>query len=145
MQSKYNIGEAMKEVFGIGELVKELNINKETVRYYEKIGLLSQPKRDANGYRIYTKNDLDKIKIILIIKRFGFSIKEIDIIFSKIYNEMLGKDIYSIKNIVKYKINEINIKIDELENTKKLLEKINDEVLSQNEVSCHDLDIFWRK
>lgn len=43
----------MKDIYYIGDLVKELKINKETIRYYEKIGLLSKPKRDANGYRIY--------------------------------------------------------------------------------------------
>lgn len=45
----------MKDIYSIGEVVKKLNINKETVRYYEKVGLLSEPVRDKNGYRIYSK------------------------------------------------------------------------------------------
>jgi len=49
----------MKDVHSIGELVKKLNINKETIRYYERIGLISETTRDKNGYRIYTKNSID--------------------------------------------------------------------------------------
>ena len=64
----------MKDIYNIGELVKELNINKETIRYYENIGLLSEPKRNDNGYRIYSKEDIDKVRFILIVKNFGFSL-----------------------------------------------------------------------
>jgi hypothetical protein len=44
------IGGYMKDIYSISELVKELKLNKETIRYYEKIGLLCEPKRDKNGY-----------------------------------------------------------------------------------------------
>ncbi|HEX3023029.1 MAG TPA: MerR family transcriptional regulator [Lachnospiraceae bacterium] len=57
----------MKDSYMIGELVKVLGINKETVRYYERIGLLSKPRKDRNGYRIYTKSDLDILRVIHII------------------------------------------------------------------------------
>jgi len=67
----------MKDVYNIGQLVKEFNINKETIRYYEKIGLISETKRAKNGYRLYSKEDIEKIKFIFIIKKFGFSLKEI--------------------------------------------------------------------
>jgi MerR family Zn(II)-responsive transcriptional regulator of zntA len=135
----------MKDIYYIGELVKALKINKETIRYYEKIGLLSQPKRDSNGYRVYSKEDKEKIEMIIIFKNFGFSLKEISIIFSKIYNDILGQDVDSIKNIVEYKIKEVDDKIYELEKTKKLLEKVNNDVLSGNKVCCYDLETFIKK
>lgn len=57
--------------YTIGQVIKKLNINKETIGYYEKIGLLKYTKRDDNGYRIYTEDDklnnpnMDYLKIIL--------------------------------------------------------------------------------
>jgi MerR family Zn(II)-responsive transcriptional regulator of zntA len=134
----------MKDIYYIGELVKALKINKETIRYYEKIGLLSQPKKDCNGYRVYSKEDKEKIEMIIIFKNFGFSLKEISIIFSKIYNDILGQDVDSIKNIVEYKIKEVDDKIHELEKTKKLLQKVSNDVLSGNKVCCYDLDDLYK-
>ncbi|WBW95989.1 MerR family DNA-binding transcriptional regulator [Oceanirhabdus sp. W0125-5] len=54
----------MKVNYNIGDLVNELNINKETIRYYEKIRLLPEPKRDKNGYRIYSKEDIEILWLI---------------------------------------------------------------------------------
>lgn len=135
----------MEEVFSAGKLAKQLNINKETIRYYEKIGLLAKPKKDTNGYRIYTREDLSKIKFILIIKSFGFSLSEINLIFKKIYDDMLGKDVDTIKSIVQKKIYEMNEKIMELEKVKMLLKRVNEDILCGDEITCHDLEVFWNK
>ena len=132
----------MKDIYSIGEVVKKLDINKETIRYYEKVGLLSEPVRDKNGYRIYSKQDIKMIKFILIVKKFGFSLKEIRTL---IHDEILCGDIKSIKGIVKNKINEINSKINELDETKKLLEKVNKNILEQNIECCNDIETFLKK
>ena len=131
----------MKEIYNIREIVKELKINKETIRYYEKIGLLSQPKRDKNGYRVYSKEDIIKVRFILIVKNFGFSLKEIGILLS---NKILSGDIESTKCIVDNKIIEINNKINELEDTRKLLGKVNDNILSQNIECCDDMETYLK-
>lgn len=133
----------MKDKYTIGELVKELKINKETVRYYEKIGLISEIKKDSNGYRVYTKDDLNKIRFILIVKHFDFSLKEISILLSKVYDEVACGNNEGVKKIVEDKISEINDNIKELEKTKKVLEKINDTVLSQKIGDyCIDLESY---
>lgn len=124
----------MKDIYSIGEVVKKLDINKETVRYYEKVGLLSEPVRDKNGYRIYSKEDIEIIKFILIVKKFGFSLKEIRTL---IHDEILCGDIKSIKGIVKNKINE-------LDETKKLLEKLSENILEQNIECCDDIETFLK-
>lgn len=134
----------MKSIYNIGDLVKELNINKETIRYYEKIGLLSEPKRDKNGYRIYSKEDIEKIRFILIVKNFGFSLKEISMLLPKIYDEILDENMENIKAIVEYKISEIDSKINELEETKRLLQKVNNNILSQNRECCNDIDTYLK-
>jgi MerR family Zn(II)-responsive transcriptional regulator of zntA len=131
----------MKDNYSIGDLVKELKINKETIRYYEKIGLLGEPKKDKTGYRVYSKEDIELIRAILIIKNFGFSLKEIRML---IHDEILCGDIETIKRIVDNKLNEINEKINELELTKNLLKKVKENVLSQNIKCCNDVEIYLK-
>ena len=132
----------MKDIYRIGELVKQLNINKETIRYYERIGLISEITRDKNGYRIYTKEDMEKIKFILIVKNFGFSLNEISTL---IHDEILCGDIKSIKKIVEDKVNEINTKINQLVETKRLLEKVNKNILDENIRCCDDIENYLKK
>lgn len=132
----------MEYVYTIGDLVKELKINKETIRYYEKIGLLSEPKKNTNGYRMYSKKDIEMIKFILIIKNLGFSLSEISLL---IHDEILCGNIQDIKRIVEGKINDLSIKINELEETKKLLQKVKNTLLSKNIEGCNDIEIYLKK
>ena len=122
----------MKENYKIGEVVKKLNINRETIRYYENIGLLTENKRDKNGYRLYSEDEVEKIEFILMVKSYGFSLKEIKMIFDEVYEDMLGGHVDKIKEIVEDKIVQLQSKIDNLTETKNLLEKVNDNVLSEN-------------
>jgi len=48
----------------IGEMAKQAGLPVETVRYYEKIGLLPAPERDASGYRSYQDRHLDRLRFI---------------------------------------------------------------------------------
>lgn len=132
----------MEYVYTIGDLVKELKINKETIRYYEKIGLLSEPKKNTNGYSMYSKKDIEMIRFILIIKNLGFSLSEISLL---IHDEILCGNLQDIKRIVEGKINDLSIKINELEETKKLLEKVKNTLLSNNIEGCNDIEIYLKK
>ncbi|WP_170923016.1 hypothetical protein A5821_002103 [Enterococcus sp. 7F3_DIV0205] len=60
----------------ITAFAQQFNLSTDAVRFYEKAGLL-QPKRQTNGYRIYTETDMYDLKIILALKELDFSIKEI--------------------------------------------------------------------
>lgn len=61
----------------INELSQKSGIHLETIRYYEKIGLLPEPNRDVNGYRIYTAESLKMLNFIKTCRSLGFSIDEI--------------------------------------------------------------------
>lgn len=132
----------MEYNYNIGYVVKVLNINKETIRYYEKIALLDKPKRDKNGYRVYSKEDIDKIRFIIIVKEYGFSLKEIKELLLKIYNEILDGNKKNIKKIVESKIDDIDNKINELHKTKKLLQKVNEDILNHNKKCCDDIEPY---
>ncbi|MBV8801406.1 MAG: MerR family transcriptional regulator [Gammaproteobacteria bacterium] len=60
-----------------GNMAKQLNINAETLRYYETEKLIKKPKRLENNYRIYDNDDVERIKFILMAKEVGFNLSEI--------------------------------------------------------------------
>lgn len=62
---------------GRGELASRTGCNPETVRYYEKIGLLPGPPRSPNGYRSYDDSQITRLRFILRGRELGFSIDEI--------------------------------------------------------------------
>ncbi len=60
-----------------GKLALKAEINVETIRYYEKQGLMPEPERNASGYRIYNNDSLNLLKFIKKAKFLGFSLREI--------------------------------------------------------------------
>ncbi|MDO8697187.1 MAG: MerR family transcriptional regulator [Pseudomonadales bacterium RIFCSPLOWO2_12_59_9] len=67
----------MNKVYRIGELSRESAVNLETIRYYERIGLLQQPARNASGYRCYQQEDVRRLSFIRRGRELGFSIEEL--------------------------------------------------------------------
>jgi MerR family mercuric resistance operon transcriptional regulator len=65
------------EMLSIGQLAKKAKVNIQTVRYYEKRGLLPDPPRLESGYRQYSKSDLARLCFIKHAKELGFSLREI--------------------------------------------------------------------
>lgn len=61
----------------IGVLARQAGVNIETIRYYQRIGLLEQPPTPASGYRIYPPAAVDRIHFIQRAKQLGFSLAEI--------------------------------------------------------------------
>ena len=66
---------AVEETFRIGELAREFDVTLRTLRFYEDKGLLN-PRRVGN-LRLYTRGDRARLRIILLGKRVGFSLKDI--------------------------------------------------------------------
>ncbi|MDE2166319.1 MAG: helix-turn-helix domain-containing protein [Alphaproteobacteria bacterium] len=60
-----------------GELAQRTGCNLETIRYYEKVGLLPAPPRAANGHRIYDAAHQQRLRFILRGRALGFDIVEI--------------------------------------------------------------------
>jgi MerR family mercuric resistance operon transcriptional regulator len=58
-------------------LSKKTGVNRETIRYYEKINLIPAPGRTANGYRVYDVEHLKRLSFIKRCRELGFTLKEI--------------------------------------------------------------------
>jgi len=61
----------------IGFLAKAAEVNIETIRYYQRIGLITEPNKPVKGFRTYPTDTLKRIKFIKRAQQLGFSLKEI--------------------------------------------------------------------
>lgn len=61
----------------VGELAKTAGVAPDTVRYYERAGLLPPPARTAGGYRAYDANAVDRLKFIQGAQRLGLRLRDI--------------------------------------------------------------------
>jgi MerR family copper efflux transcriptional regulator len=61
----------------IGRLAHAAEVGIDTVRFYERAGLLKKPQRTAAGYRLYAESDAGRLRFIRRAKALGFSLKEI--------------------------------------------------------------------
>lgn len=94
----------------IGRAAKKLGISIETIRYYERIGLISQPIKPTLGYRTYDKDILARLTFIKRAKTLGFSLNEI--------SELLQLDetkCDETKELAQNKLKNIKVKIADLE------------------------------
>lgn len=62
----------------IGKLVLAANVSVETIRYYQRLGLIHEPLKPRHGFRYYPANDVDRIRFIRRAKQIGFTLSEID-------------------------------------------------------------------
>jgi len=60
----------------IGEFARLAGVNLQTVRYYERQGLLPKPSRSPAGYRVFSSDNLHRLQFIRRAKRAGFSLIE---------------------------------------------------------------------
>lgn len=65
------------ETFAIGVLSDRSGVNIETVRYYERAGLLAKPIRSAGGYRLYRSADAERLCFIRRARELGFPLDEV--------------------------------------------------------------------
>jgi MerR family copper efflux transcriptional regulator len=61
----------------IAELAERTGFTTPTLRYYEEIGLLTEPERSKSGYRLYGQSDVDRVRFIGRAKRLGLTLDEI--------------------------------------------------------------------
>ncbi len=117
----------------IGEVANKSHVGVETVRFYEREGLIALPKRNVSGYRQYSESAIKQIQFIKHAKTLGFSLKEIrELIKLKSTSDARCK---SIKSTAKAKIADIQEKIDALKRMKMALEPLVAQCKSSDPIS----------
>jgi MerR family transcriptional regulator, copper efflux regulator len=103
--------ETAMESIGIGVLAKRAGVSVDTVRYYEKSGLLSPQARLASGYRRYSELQLARLRFIRRAQDLGFTLKDV--------RELLGlskqRDVARVKRAAENKLKEVEQKISALQ------------------------------
>ncbi len=106
----------------IGQLARKARINVETIRYYERRGLIPEPPRRESGYRQYSRDAVARIHFIKRAKELGFSLKEIsELLFLRIDPYTTCGDV---KKRAEVKIADIEEKIRDLQRMKEALKKL---------------------
>ena len=67
----------MSKPLTIGALARDSGVNLETIRFYERSGLLPEPRRSPSGYRHYQEMDVRRLRFIRRGRELGFSLEEI--------------------------------------------------------------------
>ncbi len=107
----------------IGELSKSTGFQVETLRYYEKQGLITPVSRTEAGYRQYDQESLKQLQFVRKAKSVGFSLNEI----TELLTLRVERDNHScgdVKSIAEKKITNIDKKINELTEMRDALYKI---------------------
>lgn len=101
----------------IKEFSEKTGLTKDTIRFYEKIGVIPKTKRKKSGYRTYNEELVIQVKMISRAKSLGFSLVEIKDLSILLNAKGLTKKKMGEK--LKIKLNEIDNKIKSLESMKK--------------------------
>jgi len=107
------------EKLTIGQLAKKANVNLETIRYYERRGLVPEPPRNKSGHRVYPLEALKRTEFIKRCQALGFSLKEISELLSLRVGS--GTTCGDVKARVETKIADVEKRIVDLEKIREAL------------------------
>jgi MerR family mercuric resistance operon transcriptional regulator len=106
----------------IGRLARQVGVNLETVRYYERRGLLPKPPRSASGYRLFPEEAVRRLRFIRRAQELGFSLGEIrELLSLRVASTANSADV---RRRAQAKITDIEAKIRSLESMKKTLREL---------------------
>ena len=106
----------------ISQLAKHAGVNVETVRYYERRGLLPAPLRSASGYRQYSQDDVAYLRFIRRAQTLGFSLKEIvELLALRVAPETTCEDV---RKQAQHKMADVEAKIHTLNRIKGALQQL---------------------
>lgn len=106
----------------IGQLAKQTDIGLETIRFYEREGLIENPPRRPSGYRAYPPETVHRIRFIRTAKELGFSLKEIGELLALRVDPV--ESCAHVKIIAEDKIADIEPRIRTLQRMRKTLRKL---------------------
>ncbi|MDT0636104.1 MerR family transcriptional regulator [Spectribacter hydrogenooxidans] len=97
--------------YSIGQLARTAETGVETIRFYERRGLMPEPPRTSSGYRRYPLDAAERLRFIQRAKRLGFTLDEI----GSLLRLEAGGDRAEVKKIALAKLGEIETRIADLE------------------------------
>ena len=106
----------------IGELASRCDVNIDTVRYYERQGLLPPAQRSASGYRSYGSDDVARLQFVRRAKELGFTLDEIRELLR--LNEAVGADRAEVRALAERRLEDVESRLRELERIRAVLAEL---------------------
>ena len=126
-----------------GEVAKRAGVKVETVRFYERKGLIPEPERSASGYRLYKADTVRRLRFIQRAKDVGFTLRDIGELLS--LRTRPGVSCADIRSRALTKIEDIDQKIRDLERMRNSLMSLAQECSAEGPLSeCPILDSLER-
>ena len=120
----------------IGELAQHAGISRDTLRFYEKHGLITPSNRTDSGYRLYSKSDVLRISFILSAKEVGFTLNEIhQLLELEVTKDK--KSCQDVKEFVDNKIQVVNQRLIEMKKIKQSLKTLSVACCGGDEPATH--------
>jgi MerR family mercuric resistance operon transcriptional regulator len=131
------------EKLTIGQLAKKANVNLETIRYYERRGLLLEPPRNKSGHRQYSLEEVKRTEFIKRCQALGFSLKEIsELLLLKV---IPGTTCGDIKARVETKIADVEKRIVDLEKIREALLRMSSKCINKGPIGqCPILEELYK-
>lgn len=107
---------------GTSELAKQGGINLESIRFYEKEGLLPKPPRTAGGYRMFSPEDVRRVRFIKRAQELGFSLREIKELLA--LSSEPDTNCADVRERAEAKLSDIDRKIADLKRIRKALARL---------------------
>ena len=118
--------------FSIGALAHRAGVHIETIRYYERRGLLRDPPRSVAGYRQYSATDLWRLQFIARAKQMGFTLAEI----GTLVGEDTGSTADSVLSMARSKIAALEVRQRAIEDTRARLLRLIDVCADPGNEDC---------
>ena len=131
---------AAMQSFAIGALSRRTGCNVETIRYYERIGLLEKPARSASGYRLYGPRDVQHLHFIRQARALGFTIDEIRELLR--LSEGNADACATARNTASTHLESVRTKIANLRSMEKVLAKTLARCESGNNPACPLIEVL---
>ena len=125
----------------IGQLSEQTHCKVETIRYYERIGLLPAPARSDGGYRIYDESHLKRLSFIRRSRELGFTIDEIRALLNLVDGG--GYTCSDVKTITMGHVASIRQKIADLRKLEKTLSRIASQCAGDATPECPIIDALF--
>ncbi len=122
----------------IGKLAKQTEVTIETIRHYQRMGLLMEPEKPDSGYRCYSGDAVARIRFIKRAQQAGFTLKEIATLLS-----LDGAHCADVRQLAEQKCQQIDQQIKNLTALRLVLETlVNDCQQTASTARCAILDAF---
>lgn len=121
----------------IGKVANAAGVNVETIRFYEKKGLITQPPKPTEGFRQYPSETLHRLRFIKRAQELGFTLDEISNLL-----KLEDKDCQEVQALAKHKAVLIRKKIVDLQRLESNLNHLIDQCSNSPSTSCPIVESF---